>query len=92
MNIISIIIIITIINFCSSIDINYNKYRLKNLVLRIWVFKKKCSPQIFKNFRLFYDKCYDKSYVTICEGINDYNNNFTEEQKIIIETLISLCY
>jgi hypothetical protein len=24
--------------------------------------------------------------------MNDYNNNFTEEEKIIIETILSLCY
>jgi hypothetical protein len=40
----------------------------------------------------FYDKCYNKSIVSLAEGMNDYNSNFTEEEKFIIETIISLCY
>jgi len=60
--------------------------------LRFLVLKKKSAPKLLKVFKKFYDKCYDKSIVSLAEGINDYNNNFTEEEKYIIETLISLCY
>jgi DNA replication initiation complex subunit (GINS family) len=61
------------------------------MVYDFW-YSKKNAPKIFKAFRNFYDKCYDKSIVSLAEGINDYNNNFTDEEKLIIETLISLCY
>jgi flagellar motor component MotA len=92
MNIISFIIIISLINTFASIDINYSKYKMKIYGLRFLVFKKKNAPKILKALKNFYDKCYDRSMVSLAEGMNDYNNNFTEEEKLIIETLISLCY
>jgi vacuolar-type H+-ATPase subunit F/Vma7 len=73
-------------------DLNYNRYRLKNYTLRILVLKKKNAPKILNAIKRFYNKCYDKTVVSIAEGMNDYNNNFTEEEKIIIETILSLCY
>ena len=36
--------------------------------------------------------CYEKSISCIGEGISDYNNKLTENEKTIIETIISLCY
>ena len=75
-----------------SIDINYSKYKLKTYGLRFMVFKKKYAPKIIYSLKNFYDKCYNKSIVSLAEGMNDYNSNFTEEEKFIIETIISLCY
>jgi flagellar motor component MotA len=92
MNIIPIIIIISLINTFVAIDINYSKYKLKNCGLRLLVFKKKNVPKIINTLKEFYNKCSDKSIVSIAEGINEYNNTFTEEEKIIIETLLALCY
>jgi hypothetical protein len=92
MNIITFIIIIGLINAFSSIDINYSKYKLKTYGLRILVFKKKSAPKIIQALKKFYNRCYDKSIVTIAEGMNDYNSNFTDEEKLIIETILSLCY
>jgi len=92
MNLVSIIIIINIINICMSIDINYSKYKLKIYSLRFLVFKKKNAPKMIYSLKNFYDKCYNKSIVSLAEGMNDYNSNFTEEEKFIIETIISLCY
>ena len=92
MNLVSIIIIINIINICMSIDINYSKYKLKIYGLRFLVFKKKNAPKMIYALKNFYDKCYNKSIVSLAEGMNDYNSNFTEEEKFIIETIISLCY
>ena len=92
MNLVSIIIIINIINLCMSIDINYSKYKLKNYGLRILIFKKKYAPKMIHALKKIYDKCYNKTIVSLAEGMNDYNSNFTEEEKIIIETIISLCY
>ena len=59
--------------------------------LRFFVFKKRGAPKLLNAFKNFYIRCYDKSIVSIAEGMNEYNNNFTEEDKIIIETIISLC-
>jgi len=92
MNILSVIIILHAICIASSMDINYNKYRLKNYTLRILVLKKKNAPKIINAIKNFYNKCYDKTVVSIGEGMCDYNNNFTEEEKTIIETILSLCY
>jgi len=93
MNSITIFIISSILmSLVASIDINYNRYKLKNYGLRILVLKKKRAPKIINAIKKFYDKCYEKSIVSIAEGMNDYNNNFTEEEKIIIETILSLCY
>ena len=93
MNSITIIIISSfLMSVVTSMDINYNRYKLKNYGLRILVFKKKSGPKILNALKKFYDKCYEKSVASIAEGMNDYNNNFTEEEKLIIETLISLCY
>ena len=92
MNILSVIIILHAVCMAFSMDINYNRYRMKNYALRIWVLKKKNTPKILNAIKGFYNKCYDKTVVSIAEGMNDYKNNFTEEEKIIIETILSLCY
>lgn len=92
MKIIAFIIIFNLINAFTSIDINYSKYKMKIYGLKFLVFKKKNAPKIFKAFTKFYDRCYNKTIVSLAEGLNDYNNNFTDEEKFIIETLISLCY
>jgi flagellar motor component MotA len=92
MNILSVIIILHAACIAFSMDINYNRCRLKNYTLRILVLKKKNAPKILNAIKRFYNKCYDKSVVSIAEGMNDYNSNFTEEEKIIIETILSLCY
>jgi len=91
-SIIIIIILLTTINMCSSIDINYSKYKLKMYGLRFFVFKKRGAPKLLNSLKKFYIRCYDKSIVSIAQGMNDYNNNLTEDEKMIIETIISLCY
>jgi len=92
MNIIAIIIIFSLLNAFTSIDINYSKYKMKIYGLKVLVFKKKNAPKIFKTFKNYCNICYYKTIVSLADGINDYNNNFTDDQKFIIETLISLCY
>ena len=91
MNIVAIIIILNIISAAVSIDINYSKYRLKNYGLRFIVFKKKTGPIILNTIRNFYDKCYNKSIACIGQGMCEYNA-LPEEDKILIETALSLCY
>jgi hypothetical protein len=88
MNIIVIIIFLAIINLFNSIDINYSKYKLKIYGFKFLVYKKNYSRKLIKVL----NSSYNKSIVCLAEKINDYNNNFTEEEKIIIETILSLCY
>lgn len=76
----------------SSMDISYSKYKLKMYGLRFLVFKKRGAPKLLNTFKKFSVICYNKSIVSLAEGMNDYNNNLSEDQKIIIETIISLCY
>ena len=76
----------------SSMDISYSKYKLKMYGLRFLVFKKRGASKLLNAFKKFSVICYNKSIVSLAEGMNDYNNNLTEDQKIILETIISLCY
>ena len=93
MNFIIIIILLNIINVCfSSMDISYSKYKLKMYGLRFFVFKKRGVPKLLNVLKKVSVNCYNKSIVSLAQGMNDYNNNLTEDEKIIIETIISLCY
>jgi len=95
MNTIIIVVILNILlHLCgeySSIDLNYSRYRLKNVGLRFLVFKKKNVPIILKKFKNFYNACYNKSIASVGEGVCEFNN-LSDEDKTIIETILSLCY
>jgi len=73
-------------------DLSYSKYKLKMYGLRFLVFKKRGAPKLLNALKKFSVRCYNKSIVSLAEGMNDYNNNLTEDEKIIIETILSLCY
>ena len=90
MNIILYMISIIMCNTCFSINRNYTN-RLRNTTLRIFLFKERKMLNIIKNFKFYYTKYYEKSIACIGEGIIDYNN-LSEEEKTIIEAIISLCY
>ena len=84
------ILLVSFLNNVSSISSNYGN-RFKNYYLKIVLFSDKRNIKIFKEFKNFYKICYNKSIVSIGQGISDFNN-LTEEEKQIIETIISLCY
>jgi hypothetical protein len=65
---------------------------MRNTGLRLFVLRDRNSIKLFKHIKRFYEKCYNKSISCIGQGISDYNNNLSEEDRIIIETIISLCY
>ena len=88
MNLIILLLLIMMYNLY-SIDLNYSKYKIKTFGLRFLVFKKKSVPIIFKNLKYFYNKCYYKSVASIGEGVINYNK-LSEEDKLIIETILSL--
>jgi hypothetical protein len=66
---------------------NYN-IRIRNTGLRMVIFKEKKLPKILEKFRNFYELCYIKSVASVSEGIN----NLSEEERALIEAIISLCY
>ncbi len=70
---------------------NYYSNRLRNTALRLYLFKQKNLENILKRFSNIYEKIYNKSLISVSEGITEYYS-LTEEERIIIETVISLIY
>lgn len=91
MNILIFLSILSALLSINAISI-FGSPNLRNTALRVIVFKEKKAPRILQRLKLFYNACCDKSIACMGEGMNEYNNTFTEEQKLIIETIISLCY
>ena len=98
MRIINIFFLISLINLFNNllnnnvncINIVYNN-RLRNFGLRIIVFKEKKLSKIIKGVRYISDIYYYKAVVTAADGINIYNK-LSDDDKTIIETIISSCY
>jgi len=84
------LLLISILNNVNSISSNYGA-RIKNSYLKLILFSDKKNIKIFKNLKFFYKICYEKSIASIILGISDYNS-LKEDEKQIIETIISLCY
>jgi hypothetical protein len=85
------ILFISFLNNVSSITSNCG-IRFKNTYLKVILLGDKRNIKIFKEIKNFYKICYNKSISCIGQGISDYNNKLTENEKIIVETIISLCY
>ena len=93
MNLINFIIFVTMLN-----TVFYNIYasninRVKNNMLRIYVFS---SPRplrkgILKKMKHFFTKSYDKVYICLYD-VNSSYYSLSEEDRLIIETIISLTY
>ena len=84
------IVLISFLNNVQSITSNYGT-RFKNGYLKLVLLSDKRNIKIFKEFKHFYKICYEKSIASIGQGMCDYNK-LTEDEKTIIETIISLCY
>ena len=69
-----------------------NFIEIRNAGLRMVVFKEKRAPKILQKYKKIYDRYYVNSIVTLGERIYEYNNNLSEEERILIETILSLCY
>ena len=85
------ILFISLLNNVTSISSNYG-IRFKNSYLKLLLLSDKRNIKIFKEFKNFYKICYNKSISCIGQGVSDYNNKLTEDEKTILETIISLCY
>jgi hypothetical protein len=85
--------LLSLIQFISiySSSTNYNNLRLRNYGLRLIVFKEKRLNKILFEIKKLLQIYYDKSLVFTAHGINTYNE-LSEEDKLIFETIISLCY
>ena len=86
-------ILLTLLNFSISMNNNNNNYgvRIRNTCLRLIVFNDKKYVKIFKEINKVYNIYYNKSFGFIAKSAAEYNE-LSEEEKIIIETLFSLCY
>jgi len=85
------LLLISILNNVSSISTNCGS-RFKNGYLKLILLSDKRNIKIFKGIKHFYKICYEKSVASIGQRIFDYNNKLTEEEKQIVELIISLCY
>ena len=85
------ILLISFLTNVSSIATNYGA-SLKNSYLKLLLLSDKRNIKIFKEFKNFYKICYNKSISCIGQGISDYNNKLTEDEKTIVEAIISLYY
>jgi len=87
-------VLINLINFVMIYSISINS-RMRNAGLRIIVFKEKRLGKLLngiKNEVKYLSQIYyNKAVVCTGEGINSYNE-LSEEEKILIETVLSLCY
>ena len=84
------ILFISLLNNVTSITSNYGA-RFKNSYLKLLLLSDKRNIKIFKEFKNFYKICYNKSISCIGQGISDYNT-LTDDEKTIVEAIISLYY
>jgi hypothetical protein len=98
MNIINLVLLLASINLSlSSFSIKYRSClqfygnQLRNSGFRLIIFKKKTFPKLETKIKNFYELCYNKSLASIFTGINEYSN-LSEEEKLLIDTIIGLCF
>ena len=83
-------ILLSLINIINSSN-NNCMLRFRNNSLKFILFKDKNNIKLLKKLKNYYELYYNKSIAKISEGIYEYNA-LSEDQKTIIETVISLCY
>lgn len=90
MNIVILILLLNIIA-CASSKFPCNNYTLSRLSLRYIVFKEKTMAKILKKIVNKIHFYHTKTIVTVAEGVTTFNE-LSEDEKTLIETIISLCY
>ena len=65
--------------------------QLRNTGFRIIIFKEKVLPRMLQRWKGLYDSCCNKSIFYIHTGMVEYYN-LSEEDRTIIESIVSLCY
>ena len=98
MNIVILIINLTLllvsilpVNSSINIKITNTNHLLRNTSLRLIILTKKTSPKCIQEFKDFYTVCYTKVIASINKKLIEYNS-LSEEDRTLIETIISLCY
>jgi hypothetical protein len=94
MNVNILIVILTLI--CGGVSANniYNNQlryfgsKLRNSRLRMVIYKKKYSPELIKKIN---EAIYENSIAKINKLICEYNT-LSEDDKFLLETIISLCF
>ena len=85
--ILTILLVSFLYNVTSITNTNY-PVMFKNSYLRFILLSDKKNIKIFKEFKHFYNK----SIVCIGQGVSDYNNNLSDDEKTLLEAILSLCY
>jgi hypothetical protein len=88
---IKLITIVSISPIYGSLNLINSNHRIRNTSLRLLILAKKTTPKLLQDFTDFYTICYNKTIVTISEKLIEYNS-LSQEDKTLIETIISLCY
>ena len=74
-----------------AISVSNYPARLRNISLRVIVFKDKRVPKILQPLRNICNRYYDKSIVTIADAF-DFYSKLSDEDKLLLDTILSLCY
>jgi hypothetical protein len=69
-------------------NLNHN---LNRLALRYVIFKEKKVAKIIKTILRNFEIYHNKSIVSVAEGVASFND-LSEDEKLLFETIISLCY
>jgi hypothetical protein len=94
MNILIPFLLLNFLNFGLSAYISKNcnfNHSLKRFALRYVIFKEKKVAKILKNIIHKIEINYNKSFASLAEGVSIYTE-LSEDEKILIETIISLSY
>lgn len=92
MNIVFLGLLFNIINFVLINCINHqHKLNYSRFTLRCIIFKEKDLAKIIKKMKNHIEIYHNKSIVTLAEWITTFND-LSEDEKTLIETIISLCY
>lgn len=96
--VLNLLFLLFLTSFVKMNNISYNTIRnincttIRNITLRTIVFKEKRLPKFIKEvIKPFLENCYDRVYSSSVLSISHYNN-LSEDDKTIIESIISLCY
>jgi len=68
-----------------------DRVSLERIPIKYIIFKEKTLKKFLKSMKNKYDIYHNKSIASIAEGIISYNE-LSEDQKTLIEVVISLCY
>ena len=85
------LILLCLININTNLSMNNHGIVIKNKFLKFILFNDRKNMQLLKQANNFYKICYNKSLSSIIQGVTEYNN-LSEEEKELIEAVISLCY